>query len=120
MSSRRNHIEPWKGGVVRGSNLSCSWRENKRTSIERRRLGPWPAVVVVRQVEAAPLPGEVEAHRPEEGELHQGTEAVSAGNPSQLATRGIIRTKNGLEKPLRLEDRRRGESEDRMSKGIHT
>jgi hypothetical protein len=97
-----------------------SLREDKHTSIARRRLGPWTVVAVVHQAGAVPLREGVGALHPEEVELHQCTDSVPAGNPSQLAKRGIIRTKNGLEKPLRLEDRRRGESEDRMSKGIHT
>lgn len=92
--------------------------KKKGTNIARKRPGPWlVAVVVVHRVGLVPPLEEVEAHRQEEEALRR-TDFVSANNPSQLATREIIRTKNELEKPL--EDRRAGKGEDCMSKVIHT
>lgn len=75
-------------------------------------------VGVLHHVASPTIPEEVGAHRQEEAELYH-TDSVSASNPSQLATRGIIRTNNELEK-LRLEDGGIGKGEDCMSKVIHT
>ena len=96
--------------------------EKMGTSIAYTQLGPWPVVVVevvMHQGWPELLPEEVGVLRQEEAELHH-TDFVSASNPNQLATRGIIRTKNELEKPLRLEDRRTAKDEGCMSKVIHT
>lgn len=109
MSSHRNRIEPWKIGLSKGL-IDNSLGVKNGTNIARKRQGPWTVAVVavvVHQVGLAPLPEEVEVPRQEEAELNH-TDFVPTSNPSQLATRGIIRTKNELEKPIRLEDRRRG------------
>jgi hypothetical protein len=90
----------------------------------RKRLGPWPAVVVVavvtHQAGQEPLPEEEVGALRQEGAGLLRMQDVSASNPNQLPTRGIIRTKNELDKPLRLKNRRTGKDEDWMSKVIHT
>ena len=74
------------------------WDEHKRTSIARKRLGPWTAVAVVEhQAGAVSLLEEAGAPRREEVELSR-TCSVTANNPGQLATGGTIRTKNEREK----------------------